>query len=64
MIFAEFLKIYQDFMSAYKNGTNNPTINALTDIADKHKLSSDWLTGRRDYTFYIWSMRYFIFINP
>lgn len=37
-------------MSAYESSKNNPTINMLIDIADKCKVSLDWLAGRSGYT--------------
>ena len=46
-------------MSAYENGKNNPTIDVLIDIADKCKVSLDWLAGRSDYTLGLSSMRDF-----
>lgn len=58
--FAEFLGIPQPSMSAYENGKNNPTIDVLIDIADKCKVSLDWLTGRSDYVFGLSSMREFV----
>lgn len=58
--FAEFLGIPQPSMSAYENGKNNPTIDVLIDIADKCKVSLDWLAGRSDYTFGLSSMRDFV----
>ena len=48
--FTEFLGIPQPSMSAYENRKNNPTIDVLIDIADKCKVSLDWLAGRSDYT--------------
>ena len=47
-------------MSAYENGKNNPTIDVLIDIADKCKVSLDWLAGRSDYTLGLSSMRDFV----
>lgn len=47
-------------MSAYENGKNNPTINMLIDIADKCKVSLDWLAGSSDYTLGFLSMRDFV----
>ena len=58
--FAEFLGIPQPSMSAYENSKNNPTIDVLIDIADKCKVSLDWLAGRSDYTFGLSSMRDFV----
>ena len=58
--FAEFLGIPQPSMSAYENGKNNPTIDVLIDIADKCKVSLDWLAGRSDYTLGLSSMRDFV----
>ncbi|MFD0966266.1 helix-turn-helix domain-containing protein [Seminibacterium arietis] len=58
--FAEFLGIPQPSMSAYENGKNNPTIDVLIDIADKCKVSLDWLAGRSDYTFGLSSMGDFV----
>ena len=58
--FAEFLGIPQPSMFAYENGKNNPTIDVLIDIADKCKVSLDWLAGRSDYTFALSSMRDFV----
>ena len=58
--FADFLRIPQPSMSAYENGKNNPTIDVLIDIADKCKVSLDWLAGRSDYTFGLSSMRDFV----
>ena len=58
--FAEFLGIPQPSMSAYENGKNNPTIDVLIDIADKCKVSLDWLAGRSDYTFGLSSMKDFV----
>lgn len=37
-------------MTAYENGKNNPTINMLIDIADKCKVSLDWIARSSDYT--------------
>ena len=47
-------------MSAYENGKNNPTIDVLIDIADKCKVSLDWLARRSDYTLGLSSMRGFV----
>ena len=47
-------------MSAYENVKNNLTIDILIDIADKCKVSLDWLAGRSDYTFALSSMRDFV----
>ena len=58
--FAEFLGIPQPSMSAYENSKNNPTIDVLIDIADKCKVSLDWLAGRSDYIFGLSSMRDFV----
>ena len=58
--FAKFLGIPQPSMSAYENGKNNPTIDVLIDIADKCKVSLDWLAGRSNYTFDLSSMRDFV----
>lgn len=58
--FAEFLGIPKPSMSACKNGKNTPTIDVLIDIADKCKVSLDWLAGRSDYTFGLSSMRDFV----
>lgn len=52
--------IPQPSVSAYENGKNNPTIDVLIDIADKCKVSLDWLAGRIDYTFGLSSMRDFV----
>lgn len=38
-------------MSVYENGKNNSTIDVLIDIADKCKVSLEWLAGRNDYSF-------------
>ncbi|WP_314021642.1 helix-turn-helix domain-containing protein [Mogibacterium diversum] len=57
--FAEFCGIPQPSMSAYKNG-KNPTIDVLIEIANKCKVSLDWLAGRSDYTFGLSSMRDFV----
>lgn len=58
--FAEFLGIPQPSMSAYENEKNNPTIDVLIDIADKCKVSLDWLAGRSDYTLGLSSMSDFV----
>lgn len=58
--FAEFLGIPQPSISVYENGKNNPTIDVLIDIADKCRVSLDWLAGRSDYIFGLSSMREFI----
>ena len=55
--FAEFLEIPQPSMSAYENGKNNPTIDVLIDIADKCKVSLDWLVGKVNHNFTVSSMR-------
>ena len=47
-------------MSAYENGKNNPTIEVLIDIADKCKVSLDWLSRRSDYTFALSNMSDFV----
>lgn len=60
--FAEFLGIPQPSMSAYENGKNNPTIDVLIDIADKCKVSLDWLAGRSEYTFSLSNMRDFVLL--
>ena len=49
-------------MSAYENDKNNPTIDVLIDIADKCKVSLDWLAGRSEYTFSLSSMRDFVLL--
>ena len=49
-------------MSAYQNGKNNPTIDVLIDIADKCKVSLDWLAGRSEYTFSLSNMRDFVLL--
>ena len=38
----------------------NPTIDVLIEIANKCKVSLDWLAGRSDYTFGLSSMRDFV----
>ena len=58
--FTEFLVIPQPSMSAYENRKNNPAIDVLIDIADKCKVSLDWLAGRSDYTLSLSSMRDFV----
>ena len=58
--FTEFLGIPQPSMSSYENRKNNPTIDVLIDIADKCKVSLDWLAGRSDYTLSLSSMRDFV----
>ena len=58
--FTEFLVIPQLSMSAYENRKNNPTIDVLIDIADKCKVSLDWLAERSDYTLGLSSMRDFV----
>ena len=58
--FTEFLVIPQPSMSAYENRKNNPAIDVLIDIADKCKVSLDWLAGRSDYTLGLSSMRDFV----
>ena len=58
--FAEFLGIPQPSMSAYENGKNNPTIDVLIDIADKYKVSLDWLARRSNCTFSLSIMRDFV----
>lgn len=58
--FTEFLGIPQPSMSAYENRKNNPTIDVLIDIADKCKVSLDWLAGRSNYTLGLSSMRDFV----
>ncbi|WP_300276412.1 helix-turn-helix domain-containing protein [Peptacetobacter sp.] len=47
-------------MSAYENGNNNPTIDALIDIADKYNVTLDWLAGKSDYAFDLSSIRDFV----
>lgn len=44
--FADFLKIPQPTISSYENGKNNPTIDVVSEIADKCNVSIDWLCGR------------------
>ena len=46
-------------MSAYENGKIILQY-VLIDIADKCKLSLDWLAGRSDYTFCLSSMKDFV----
>ena len=58
--FAEFLGIPQPSMSAYENGKNNPTIDVLIDIADKCKVSLDWLAWISGYTFNLSTIRDFV----
>lgn len=58
--FTEFLVMPQLSMSAYENRKNNPTIDVLIDIADKCKVSLDWLAERSDYTLGLSSMRDFV----
>lgn len=43
-------------MSTYENGKDNPTIDVLIDIADKCKVSLDWLARRNNYSFTLSSM--------
>lgn len=46
--FAEFLSLPQASISAYENGRNSPTMEALVNIAQKCKVSVDWLCGLAD----------------
>ena len=47
-------------MSAYENGKNNPTIDVLIDIADKCKVSLNWLAEKRYYTFALSGIKDFL----
>lgn len=44
--FANFLGIPQSTLSSYENGKINPTIDVVSEIADKCNVSIDWLCGR------------------
>lgn len=47
--FAESLSIPQPTISGYEKGKNFPTIDVVVVIADKYKVSIDWLCGRDEF---------------